>query len=54
MKGKLEKIGLKIKDEKTKLFDKNYKEIMNITINNGVATTESKNKNYRKMVKNIN
>lgn len=54
VKGKLEKIGLKIKDEKTKRFSKNNKEVMNIPIKHGVATTPSNNKNYRKMVKQIN
>ena len=53
-KNKLYKIGLETKEEKTKFFSKNHKEIMNIIINKGIATTTSKNKNYKRMVKNIN
>ena len=52
-KNELYKIDLEIKEEKTKFFSKNHKEIMNIIINKGIATT-SKNKNYKRMVKNIN
>lgn len=53
-KDKLSKIGLEIKDEKTVHFKKEWKKIMNITINNGVATTESKDNNYKKMVNSLN
>ena len=54
VKNKLKKIGLEIKNEKTKFFPKTDKVIMNIDITNGVATTKSQYKNYRNMVKQIN
>ena len=53
-KSKLEKIGLKIKDEKTKIFSKDYKKIMNIIIKHGKAMTLSESENYRRMVRKMN
>ena len=54
VKNKLEKIGLEIKNEKTKIFQKNDKEIMNIIIKYGKAMTLNKNENYRRMVRKMN
>ena len=54
VKNKLEKIGLEIKNEKTKIFQKNDKKIMNIIIKHGKAMTLSKNENYRRMVRRMN
>ena len=54
VKCKLNKIELQIKDEKTELFSKNYKNIMNIIIKHGKAMTLNKNENYRRMVRKMN
>ena len=40
--------------KKTELFSKNYKQIMNIIIKHGKAMTLSENKNYMKMVWQMN
>ena len=54
VKCKLNKIELQIKDEKTELFSKNYKNIMNIIIKHGKAMTLSESENYRRMVRRMN
>ena len=54
VKNKLEKIGLEIKNEKTKIHPKNDKEIMNIIIKHCKAMTLNKNENYRRMVRKMN